>query len=226
MRWIFASLAFANIVILIYFLFFDNDQVQIRQPISKNTRGNLVLLSERDDLTERQPSPPSITGHASTANESLCTLIGPFVNLLRAEYFTERLAALDVEANIKELMVSTGSNYWVYLSPEISRKDALRRLAELQKKGIDSYIIPTGNLTNAISLGIYTSEERAVAMRDRVAKSGYKPEIISVPRERQQIWVFLSVREASKIDEDTWLKLLTNEDGIERRQNVCSELLI
>ena len=226
MRWIFASLAAANIVILVYFLFADNHQIPAEQPISKRLRGNLMLLSEKDHLSRRQQtvSTPK-QDHMTATGETLCTLIGPFATLLRAEYFTERLAALDVAANIKELSVSTGLNHWVYLKPEVSRKEALRRLSELQKKGVDSYVIPTGNLANGISLGIYSSKERAIAMQERVTKHGYSPEIAEVPRQRQQIWVFLTTNDASAVDEETWLSLMVNEQGTEKRQNICSELM-
>ena len=226
MRWIFASLALANIVMLVYFLFVDENTIQVNQPLSNSARGNLVLLSERDKISRHQPLSVSTTEKITTADDTLCTLVGPFASLLRAEYFTERLAALDVAANIKELTVNTGSNHWVYLKPEISRKEALRRLAELQKKGIDSYIIPTGNLANGISLGIYTSRERAVTMHDRAIEMGYKPEITDLPRQQQQIWVFLTANQASALDEEMWLNLLANENPIERRKNICSELLI
>ena len=220
MRWIFTSLALANIVMLIYFLSADNNHAHKEQSIFKSTRGNLVLLSEQ------RASSRQLTPNTLASDEELCTLIGPFPSLLRAEYFNERLAALDVMANIKELTVSTGSNYWVYLKPEISRKDALRRLSELQKKGIDSYIIPRGNLANGISLGIYTNQTLAVTMRDRTKEMGYAPEIIETPRQQQQIWIFLTTREASVLNEETWLNLLSNEDSLEKRKNICSELLI
>ena len=226
MRWILASVALANIVMLIYFLFIDENTIQLNQPLSNSTRGNLVLLSERDKVSRRQPLSVSTTKKITNADETLCTLVGPFVSLLRAEYFIERLAALNVAANIKELTIKTGSNHWVYLKPEISRKKALRRLAELQKKGIDSYIIPTGDLANGISLGIYTSRERAVAMHDRAIDMGYTPKISDVPRQQQQIWTFITANEASMLDEETWLSLLANESPIERRKNICSELLI
>ena len=226
MRWIFASLALANIVMLVYFLFVDENTIQVNQTLSNSARGNLVLLSERDKISRRQPLSASTTENITTADDTLCTLVGPFASLLRAEYFTERLAALDIAANIKELTVNTGSNHWVYLKPEISRKEALRRLAELQKKGIDSYIIPTGNLANGISLGIYTSRERAVTMHDRAIEMGYKPEINDLPRQQQQIWVFLTANQASALDEEMWLNLLANENPIERRKNIRSELLI
>lgn len=238
MRWIFTSLALANIAILIYFLFVDNHRVHGGPPINNHARGNLVLLSEREHtLRRRQPSTiktlsptktlsASKTDSLSNADEALCTLIGPFASLLRAEYLTERLAALGAAANIKELTVSIGLNYWVYLTPEISRKKALRRLAELQQKSIDSYIIPTGDLANGISLGIYTNKERAVAMRDRIAENGYAPEIMEVPRQRQQTWVFLTADQTSAIDEQTWLSLLASEQAIEKRRNRCAELLI
>ena len=234
MRWIFTSLALANTVMLIYFLSADNNQTHTELPIINSARGNLVLLSEREaserKLDEEPGSSRPVTSLATpdtlASDEELCTLIGPFPSLLRAEYFNERLAALDVMANIKELTVSTGSNYWVYLKPEISRKEALRRLSELQKKGIDSYIIPRGNLANGISLGIYTNQTLAVTMRDRTKEMGYAPEIIETPRQQQQIWIFLTTREASVLNEETWLNLLSNEDSLEKRKNICSELLI
>ena len=158
------------------------------------------------------------------ARQPLCTLVGPFSRLLSAEYFLEKLQSLDVKSEIRSIVVLSEPGYWLYLPPEKSRKDALRRLSELQARGIDSYVIPDGNLANGISLGMFADKARAKSMEKSIEDKGYKPKIVDVPREQKELWVFLPEGEAAKIGDEKWLKLISAEDLLQKRQNVCTDL--
>jgi cell division septation protein DedD len=161
---------------------------------------------------------------AAVNGQAICTLVGAFDRLLKAEYFVERLSALGLSSEIKNIAVEIETWYWLYLPPEASRKEALRRLSEVQQRGIESYVIPSGNLANAISLGTFSKKDLALAMRDTVIKQGYQPEISEVPREQKEIWVFLPQGEASKISAERWAELLSSQDYLQKRQNLCSDV--
>jgi hypothetical protein len=190
--------------------------------------GNLQTIAERDASGKR---PAVITAKKEvTVTESSsaptdaerCELIGPFAELLHAEYLVERLTALEVASAIKQVEIADGKNYWVYLKPEMSEKEALRRLSEIQQaKAIDSYIIPSGELANGISFGQFSDEKEAIAKAEQIRAQGYAAEIKEVPKSHNETWVEVREKVGQKINEEKWLSLLKEEKAIERRQNYC-----
>lgn len=159
-----------------------------------------------------------------SGGRAICTLVGPFKKRLPAEYFVERLGALDVSASVELLEVPGDPGFWVYQEPESSRKAALRRLHELQAKGIDSYVIPKGELENGISFGLFSDRNRAEEQLEVVHGSGYAADIRVVARSFEEIWVSMAGGQAEKIGDERWLELLNREDGLEKRQNFCPDV--
>jgi hypothetical protein len=190
--------------------------------------GHLQTIAERDaggkppriiaaKKGEVAPEPSSVPADAER-----CELIGPFAELLHAEYLVERLTALEVVSSIRQVEIVDGKNYWVYLKPEMSEKEALRRLSEIQQaKAIDSYIIPSGELANGISFGQFVSEAEAKAKAEQILAQGYAAEIKEVPKSHNETWVEVREKVGQKINEEKWLSLLKEEKAIERRQNYC-----
>ncbi|NHN36871.1 SPOR domain-containing protein [Pseudomaricurvus alcaniphilus] len=223
MRWIFMSLLVANIALFAYLWQGGAGDSQPLQQQAVAEGASLVLLSELP-VTGGQSAADksSLQGPVvRTAGSELCTLVGPFPALLRAEYFQEHLQALAIRATIRQLEVPGEPGYWVYQSPQPSRKAALRRLQELQAKGIDSFVIPKGELENGISFGLFTQEKGAHQRLAQVIEYGYEATIKKVERSAEEIWVSLPAAEAEKVAEAMWLELLNREEGLEMRQNFC-----
>lgn len=74
-----------------------------------------------------------------------------------------RFAALKVDATRRE----TSGSWWVYIPPAPSRGDAERKAGQLQRLGVEEFFVvqTTGPTRNAISLGIFSTEQAA---RDRL----------------------------------------------------------
>ncbi len=155
-------------------------------------------------------------------DESVCSMVGPFKEVLRAEYFAEHLRALAVDASVEALEVPGGNSYWVHESPLPSKKMALRRLHELQARDIDSYLIPKGDLQYGISFGVFSQEVNASRRLEKLQALGFTVSVKLVPRFYEEVWVVLAAREAVKIGDEMWLKLLNREENIKLQQNYCS----
>ena len=190
--------------------------------------GNLQTIAERDASGKHPAVSPAKKEVVAVESSSVptdaerCELIGPVAELLHAEYLVERLTALEVASSIKQVEIADGKNYWVYLKPEMSEKEALRRLSEIQQaKAIDSYIIPSGELANGISFGQFVSEAEAKAKAEQIRAQGYAAEIKEVPKSHNETWVEVREKVGQKINEEKWLSLLKEEKAIERRQNYC-----
>lgn len=151
----------------------------------------------------------------------LCTLLGPFDELLQAEYAKEHLGSLEVGSSIETLEIPGDPGFWVYLAPLPSRKEALRKLQELQAKGIDSYVIPKGDIVNGVSFGMYSRVESAETRQKEVAKFGYQAEIKEVVRSYEEVWVVVQPQEAEKMNNESWQTFMNKRKGTERRENYC-----
>jgi len=160
----------------------------------------------------------------SLASQGLCEIVGPFSELGEADAFMQRLQAIDVRSSRHELELSVGSNYWVYLSPRSSRKDAQRELKKLQSLGVDSYVVPKGDYLNAISLGMFSRKNLADAVVNRLKDEKYSPELKIIDRTQMETWVMVSPLDGDKMSDLTWNRVMKELNNQERRQNFCLDV--
>ncbi|WP_039913047.1 SPOR domain-containing protein [Cellvibrio mixtus] len=230
MRAIFIVLLIANLAFFShqYFLGAGDETVSPANQGSdtkNDSKNSLRLLSEvnrQGDLTKRAED---IDKAKSSENESktseLCTMLGPYEQLLQAEYAVERLNALGVSARISPIEIQEGESFWVYLKPEMSEKEAVRRLYELQKKNIESHVITKGELTNGISFGRFAEYAEAEVKLNEVKSQGYEAAIKRLPKTIQETWVVVDAGFAEKVGDSVWGDLLSKQSGLEKRQNFC-----
>lgn len=232
MRWIFLSLLLINGVLFLWqWLQREHAPVAtavVSPPAAAESVAQLVLLQELEQETLshmlQQKQARLRMAEAEAVEESgqpLCTLVGPYAALLKAEYLVEHMAALDIKAELQEVEIPGEVGYWVYLAPEVSKKQALRRLHELQAKNIDSYVIPKGDLANGISFGMFSEQQRAERRQAEMLTKGYVAEIREITRSHKETWVIFMPQEAQKVGEELWQQVLNDADGLERRQNFC-----
>src|SRR5690606_36867118 len=156
---------------------------------------------------------------AADEASAMCTMVGPVIQLWHAEYLQERRHAMEADAKMQSIEVPDGLGYWVNLSPEVSKKEAMRRLSDLQGKEIDSYIIPNGELPNGISLVIFNERSAADARINEIRAQGYQAELREVARTVSETWVVMPITEAEKIDPEIWIDFMRQQSGLEKRQN-------
>ena len=228
MKFIFIALVIGNLAFVAW-QFWGHDDIGTApdHTAAEDAPNTLQTLVERDATTKKikrnQSKVPrrSVSFSSGSGDPKQCQLIGPFAELLHAEYIVEQLAVADVLAQIKHVEIMDGKNYWVYLKPEISEKEALRRLYEIQAKSIDGYIIPSGELANGISFGQFSDEKEATQKMILVKDQGYLVEIKEIPKSHSEVWVEINGKDEQKISEELWLAVLKQEKNVERRQNYC-----
>jgi hypothetical protein len=228
MRWIFILLVGVNAAVGAYALYFKSMSAELSSVVAPKKvvvegAQRLVLLSELQvvELEEMLASKKRLSVEPQSEEQRLCTLIGPFKELLEAEYFTEKLSALEIEASVENMEVPGEGGFWVFQAAQLSRKAALRRLYEFQAKGIDSYIIPKGELENGISFGVFAQKEEAEKKKREIVAFGFEAEIKSADGSYEEVWVVLQPGEAIKADEELWLELLKPVENAELVQNFC-----
>ncbi len=231
MRAIFLVLVIANAAFFVHQAFFLKDGEVLPLVDDRGvaeTKNNLQLLSEaageiapakKNNLKVTEITPNNKSG--GTGGGELCSMIGPYEQLLQAEYAVERLTAFGISAHIAPIEIQEGESFWVYLKPEMSEKEAVRRLYELQKKNIESHIITRGELANGISFGRFADYAEAEIKSSEIKGHGYEVAIKALPKTILETWVVLDAGLAEKVDELVWVDLLSKQSGLEKRQNYC-----
>jgi hypothetical protein len=224
MRWIFFVLVIANISLFGWHFFQvpDDDVADHSAQVPKLDRAPRIrLLSElgKSDGTGATDKPAA--PEFDPPRQPLCTFVGPFEATEQAAQLVERLAAMEIEGDVAEVEIPSGPGYWVYLAPRASRREALRSLTELQARGVDSFIIPKGELMNGISLGMFSQEDLARAHVRDMAELGLNAEIDIIERSYKEIWVSVPKASADSLGEQAWQRLLESNKKADRRQNFC-----
>lgn len=224
MRWIFWFLLLCNLAVLVWRLVADPGAasglaapaVPLPAEVAK-----LRLVSEiPPSELRRNPAPQSV----APVERSLCYMAGAFKDAAEAQQFIDRLAALDIRAFEHAVDLTSGEGYWVFLDPLANRDAARRRLVELQARGVDSYIIPKGELENGISLGVFTSLDRANARLEEMKSIGLDVKMQPIERSYRELWVMLGEGEQQKLGEAAWLALLQENPSLQQRQNFCADV--
>lgn len=103
-----------------------------------------------------------------------CVVAGPFGSREAVEAEETRLRAAGAQAEWLEETAAGPLSYLVYVEPAASRDAAMLILRELQAQSIeDAGIIGNGPYRNAVSVGVYSNRDLAMAQRDRVAELNY-----------------------------------------------------
>jgi hypothetical protein len=114
-----------------------------------------------------------VSGARRPAPAEACVQWGSFAGAeaARAE---AAVSALGLPKLAVERLSVDATGYWVYLPPAKTRADVDRRVRDLKAHGVqDFYVVQDdGQWHNAISLGIFKSEEMARAMAASIAKRG------------------------------------------------------
>ncbi|MEN9784160.1 MAG: hypothetical protein RJA24_1503 [Pseudomonadota bacterium] len=108
------------------------------------------------------------------------------------------LAALALPADVLQRRVADIDGYWVHMPVMKTKAEVDRKLAELKGLGVaDFYVVQdAGPWRNAVSLGLFKSEEAASAELERLRQRGVRSAIIT-RREKFLKQVSYFVREPS-----------------------------
>lgn len=223
LRWIVLGLLLCN---AIYFVWQHNapqtatvSNGAIQAPEVGGERLSLLSEQKSEEATTKVVAEQSRA--VATPAVSVCHMIGPFKEKISAHQIQDRLRALDITVNTYQVNTPDKPDFWVYLGPMRSRKEALDTLRELQSKKIDSFLIADGDLINGISLGFFTKEELAQAILKQRREQGYDAKLRAVPRFTQELWEVFADEQYTKFSDDLWQQIKAGTQGIELRKNSC-----
>lgn len=137
------------------------------QTVEKNADGSRVesvdLDTQRNDFGEASAS---------------CIAIGPITKKEQLESIRDWLSERTTIVHTAKETVRERRFFWVYLE-STSGAQALQKLNDLERRGVTDYmLIRRGGLKNAISLGLFRSQDSVNRRLAEMSRQGYKPVVV------------------------------------------------
>lgn len=180
---------------------------------------------QKAKLEKHPPAPAPATvpapGTAPAPTSGLiCVTLGPFGSNDAAIKAATQLRASGVVIEVREEPGQLRSGYWVHLPPYPSRAVAEGVAADLAGKGAgDLFIVAAAEQRHAISLGLFSTAERADQRAAEIGKLGYRPRIAE--RFRDGAVFFLEYREPAELALDVAAALEGADPEARRTTKPC-----
>ncbi|MFE8073490.1 hypothetical protein QQM79_20765 [Marinobacteraceae bacterium S3BR75-40.1] len=140
----------------------------------------LKPLAREDEGGKKAPS--------SEISPALCYRVVSFDSEQSAERWAEANLGPDSDYRLEQKIRDLNSYHWVIIPPAANRRDALTQLRNLQRRGIDSYLVTEGERVNAISLGIFESMSAAQRVMHQRRREGLDARMVEWVR-KEPYWV-------------------------------------
>jgi len=168
-------------------------------PVLPNLSGPNTALVSVEGLIDELPD-VKIASLEESIRKVSCFSFGPIPEELQANGLSDWFTSRNAITNIRYREEQARQLFWIYLAPQQSRQAALAILDEFKEKGISHYrLIGHGNLSNAISLGIFSSQEAMNNRLSELRKKGYKPVVAPYDNVRRIYWVDVQLRVAQEL---------------------------
>lgn len=232
MRWVALLALLANMLLAVWYVVIvrpAEQRLAVPTPLTleRNTAlPEVRLLAELDEASRSQAGVRRHPVPASKAPppEPPCLLIGPVPERVTAVQLRERFQSLGLEPDFRQFAVELPPVYAVYLPAYGSEPETREVLRGLRAAGIDSFYIQDGDLRGGISLGVFSQEGLALAMRAQRLADGYPALVRIQVKTRSEIWV--GFRDPGPLaDEDYWRTLTADFPALSRRTVTCATVV-
>lgn len=190
-------------------------------------------LAEVAVLADSKPSPEQANGNGtvpqnldtapeplSVAPQPVCHTIGPLLETGDVTAISKKLSRRGFRCSMRGDNVREPAGYWVYM-PAMPRSKARSIVADLDAKGMKDYFI---GRKNHISLGIFSTENKARKRLNRVKELGYDAELGQRYRNRAVYWLDIEERESPLPGSKIWEEIQRKHTDIDLQQVSCASL--
>ncbi len=123
-----------------------------------------------------------LSGQGSDMSALVCGRLGLIPSLDRAKALvTGQPMAGEVGLDWQEVTRELPSFHWVIIPPQPPAV-ALKQFRDIQRQGIDSYLVTEGENRNAISLGLFESREAAISVLEEKKRQNLNAVLANFPR--------------------------------------------
>lgn len=212
MRWLLLLLVFLNV--LYWFVHLDNPEGRAAPATPQLQVPAIQLLSEVGMTSLAAPTFSLVPN----GNIQRCYTVGPFSSVAEAQRIATALQNAGAEGSaVRDAQSGDPSEYWVYLPPHPSRNDAVTVALGLANRGFrDYFIVRDGDRRNAISLGVFSTIERAQERQRQIRALGQDALIEVRPKGKPKF----SVEYRSRADMEPRIEKLGYGNAVVRRYEV------
>jgi SPOR domain len=154
-------------------------------------QGNVMI--EKKVLDELAPGLPGFsTNNKQNIDDEkmLCVSFGPFTEKGQADELSKWLQEKEIQTKQRGEGGKQDQYFWIYLSTGESEDEARAAIEDLKGKGVKDYkLINKGNLQNAISLGLFSTQSAVNNRLNELKNVGYQPIIVPYHKNQSIIWV-------------------------------------
>lgn len=161
-------------------------------PTVAGTLGEPSAESGEDIAAELGAQLPdfSITAQQNSLGNGSCFSFGPIADEIQASGLHDWFSSHGGLTQLRYTDEQGRQLFWVYLSPEESRQEAMKTIRGFQEKGIQDFrLIVKGNMQNAISMGLFSSQASVNKRLGELKKKGYKPIVVPYADGKRVYWV-------------------------------------
>ena len=180
------------------------------------------FVEEAGTLPVEELASPVEVVKANTSAQ--CVVLSSFKSGADAEVLADRIRDFGVNVDLKAEKTESPGPFMVYIKPFISDREARREMRVLKSSKVDSFIIVDGELTNGISLGVFGTEQNALAQKFRVAALGYEVETRHLTVQKEHFSLVASGEVLAALEDDYWVKIASENKDISIEQKVCNEV--
>ncbi|WP_373002376.1 hypothetical protein [Marinobacter sp.] len=110
-----------------------------------------------------------------------CVRLGWIEAVERARELADNQSLDDVELTVEEVERELPPLHWVLIPPQ-PEEVALNQFRDIQRQGIDSYLVTQGENRNAISLGLFESRDSAISVLEEKKRQNLNAVLVNFPR--------------------------------------------
>ncbi len=219
MRILCLLLILANVLYFIWSQLIDVQVNALDRPARRTADAppRIVLAKEISDLASppdeaprtneprREPAIESPTQQMARASERTaltCTSVGPFAELAEAAQAQAALRGAGFNPRQRVEQGELWVGYWVSVQNIATRADAEDAVGTLKSNGIDDvYLMPGGDPSYTLSLGVFSDYQRAQRRADEVRAVGLEPKVDDRKRAGSVYWLDVDLPEpGTRID--------------------------
>jgi len=194
----------------------SNDQLTDDVMIEGKFSGNLV--SNLPDISAKRIS------QDEESAEALCFSYGPFPANEQAKNLKQWFEQKEILVNQRTDNEQAKQLFWIYLAPQKSRENAIAAIEDLKSKGIKDYrLINSGDLRNAISLGLFSTQAIVNKRLNELKSKGYQPIVVPYHNAKVIYWVDVKLMGQQNLLNDLFTEYPSRFNSIPMN---CSEIAL
>lgn len=196
------------------------------QPAEKNRPQQPLRAPAVKQAPPPEPAAPSFLSPAPVAkpgsNAIACYRVGPFLLVSDLRGVSRLFESGDIVLRERAEALRKQAGYWVYIPPLDSLQQAREALRRMKDNGVsDVLIISEGSKANAISTGVYETEELGRERRESLGELGFQAKIEPLFRTQSQYWLELGLMKSTQIPAKLWREVSAGYPNIQQLRYKC-----